>query len=489
MSTQQINNNQAASELANWIVENEHLKGTPEFEQVADGLRRAQTLNVEAKTIDYLTNQMPDPNYVENMKAKGREVIDGSVALTAEDLGLGPGQDEVRKQMAQDYYRERTGAFSDFLNNFGLNTLEVGSGLSQLALQGASKLGIPGAEDLYNDYTRSMSNYVKEGKAITTDSPVASFLGDISSDIALLISSPIGKKDKGKKLVRKMTESGVELGLLEGVKLQDEDGNRLNTAASALALGSLSRGAFEGVVSSFNAIRGKASEKISTELDKLSKQFDVRVSVGDLTQSKPYQLIENLLDRVPFFGTGDFARRQGESLKDAQARIINNYGVPEDEISNFLTKAIKRKYKKIKKINDANYDKVKGLMSGQTVTYKNTHEAVDNAINKLSTNKELDEIQTLITRLKKFLPEDFYGADQAGAFINAGGRGVYSKSFDDAFEQLKQIGNLRHDAYKQGNEILRQAYDDIYKGIQRDIDELATNVGGDAAEAYAKAIA
>ena len=440
MSTEQVNNRQAASELANWIVDNEHLKGTPQFQQVADGLRQAQSLQVEEKYTDLFSRQATD-----------------------------------------------TGAFSDFVTSFGLNTLEVGSGLSQLALQGASKLGIPGAEDLYNDFTREMSSYIAEEKKLTEDSPVASFAGDISSDIALLVASPIGKKEAPKKLYKKMLESGIELGLLEGVKLQDEDGNRLNTTAGAFTLGGLSRGAFEGVASAYNAIRGKGQERISTELDKLSKQFDVKTSVGDLTQSKPWQLTENLLDRVPFLGTGDFARKQGESLEQAANKIVNNYGIPEDEISNFLTGAVKKKYSKLKKISDANYDKVKKLMGGQGVSYNNTHEAVDAAINKLGANRELDEIQKLTTNLKKFLPKDYYGLDEAGNFINSGGRGVYAKSFDDAYEQLKQIGSLRHDAYKGNNEILRQVYDDIYKGIQRDIDELGTSLGGDAAEALNKA--
>ena len=241
----EIENKMAAVQLAEWINENEHLKGTQQYNDVASGLKESVALDVEEKYQDLFAKQAP----------------------------------------------EETGAFSDFSRAFGINALEVGAGLNQMALEGASKFGIPGADDLLKDYTGTMSEFTKQQKALTEDSPVASFFGDVLSDTALLVASPTGKADSAKSIYKKMVESGVELGALEGVKLVDEDGNRLSIAAGAAALGGLSRGALEGVIGGFNKIKGKASERISTELDELSKRFDVDVSVGDLTQSKPWQFL------------------------------------------------------------------------------------------------------------------------------------------------------------------------------------------------------
>jgi len=437
----EIENKMAAVQLAEWINENEHLKGTQQYNDVASGLKESVALDVEEKYQDLFAKQAP----------------------------------------------EETGAFSDFSRAFGINALEVGAGLNQMALEGASKFGIPGADDLLKDYTGTMSEFTKQQKALTEDSPVASFFGDVLSDTALLVASPTGKADSAKSIYKKMVESGVELGALEGVKLVDEDGNRLSIAAGAAALGGLSRGALEGVIGGFNKIKGKASERISTELDELSKRFDVDVSVGDLTQSKPWQLTENLLDRVPFIGTGDFARRQGESLEQAANKLIANYGVPEDEISNFLTGAVKNKYKKVKEVSDANYANVSKALGGKSVQYNNANEAAADLIEELRPNQNTPEIKKIMDEVKRFLPKDYFGEDEAGKLINRTGLGGYEKSFDDAFNQLKIYGKLRYQASKSGDENLREVYDTMAKAIQRDIDELADNVGGDAATALSKA--
>ena len=434
-------NKSAAVELADWINENEHLKGTDQYNLVADGLRDAVALDVEQKYVDLFAAQAP----------------------------------------------EESGAFSDFARSFGINTLEVGSGLNQLALEGAAKFKIPGAEDLLKRYTGTMSGLVRDQQSLTEDSPISSLAGDIVSDTAILLASPANRKDSAKRLYKKMVESGLELGVLEGVKLVDENGDRKDIATGSALIGALSRGAFEKLADSFNAIRGKASKEISQELDQLSKQFDTEVSVGDLTQSKAWQLTENLLDRVPYVGTGDFARRQGESLEKASQKIIDNYGIPDDEISNFLTGAVKNKYQKIKKINDQNYLKVQESFGDSVVNLRNANQEANDIINRLSPNINSPEVKTLINELETFLPKEYFGLDGAGNLINQKGLGKETKLFADAFEQRKIYSRLQFKANMSGDFLKADVYGKLGNAIQKDIDDLADNLGGDQAALYNKA--
>jgi len=436
-------NNQMVA-MSEWLIENEHLKGTSEFNQIGDGLK----------------------------------------ALAAEDVG-----NKYRNIFAEK--ADESGSAEDFATAFGVNALEVGAGMNQMALEGAVKLGIPGSDELLSDFTRTMTGLTGELQETTTDSPIASFIGDVGSDIAVVLTSPspVGKGEAAKGLAKKIIESGIEMGALEGVKLLDENGNRLSVAATAAAIGGLSRGAFDKLASSFNEIVGAKSSEVSKEIGDLADKFKVGVTVGELRQSRPVMAIENLLERLPFGGIGDFVQKQGESLQEASERLVKSFGRDEDEVGSFLQGKIKESFNKVRAVSDENYAKAGKAFKGEVVEFDEYNNALMLALDDISANADLKGMGSLVREIKRMLPEDALGVDEAGEFINKTGKGTRGKDYQNTYKQIKLLKKLKGSAIDKGDRVQSELYTDLINALDNDLDSLASTMGGQAKKLHDDALA
>lgn len=436
-------NNQMVA-MSEWLIENDHLKGTSEFNQIGDGLK----------------------------------------ALAAEDVG-----NKYRNIFTEK--ADESGSAEDFATAFGVNALEVGAGMNQMALEGAVKLGIPGSEELLSDFTKAMTGLTTEMKETTTDSPIASFVGDVGSDIAVVLTSPspVGKGEAAKGLAKKIIESGIEMGALEGVKLLDENGNRLSVAATAAAIGGLSRGAFDKLASSFNEIVGAKSSEVSKEIGDLADKFKVGVTVGELRQSRPVMAIENLLERLPFGGIGDFVQKQGESLQEASERLVKSFGRDEDEVGSFLQGKIKESFNKVRAVSDENYAKAGKAFKGEVVEFDEYNNALMLALDDISANADLKGMGSLVREIKRMLPEDALGVDEAGEFINKTGKGTRGKDYQNTYKQIKLLKKLKGSAIDKGDRVQSELYTDLINALDNDLDSLASTMGGQAKKLHDDALA
>ena len=436
-------NNQMVA-MSEWLIENEHLKGTSEFNQIGDGLK----------------------------------------ALAAEDVG-----NKYRNIFAEK--ADESGSAEDFATAFGVNALEVGAGMNQMALEGAVKLGIPGSDELLSDFTRTMTGLTGELQETTIDSPIASFVGDVGSDIAVVLTSPspVGKGEAAKGLAKKIIESGIEMGALEGVKLLDENGNRLSVAATAAAIGGLSRGAFDKLASSFNEIVGAKSSEVSKEIGDLADKFKVGVTVGELRQSRPVMAIENLLERLPFGGIGDFVQKQGESLQEASERLVKSFGRDEDEVGSFLQGKIKESFDKVRAKSDDNYSKAGEAFKGEVVEFDEYNNALMLALDDISANADLKGMGSLVREIKRMLPEDALGVDEAGEFINKIGKGTRGKDYQNTYKQIKLLKKLKGSAIDKGDRVQSELYTDLINALDNDLDSLASTMGGQAKALHDDALA
>ncbi len=437
-------NNQMEA-MATWLIDNEKaLMGTDQYNQVADGLK----------------------------------------SLAAEDVG------NKYRALFQEKADE-SGSAEDFATAFGVNALEVGAGMNQMALEGAVKLGIPGSEELLSDFTKTMTGLTGELKETTQDSPIASFAGDVGSDIAVVLASPspVGKQEAAKGLAKKIIESGIELGALEGVKLLDEDGNRLSVAATAATIGGLSRGAFEKLQSSFNGIIGARSSEISKEIGDLADKFKVGATVGELRQSRPIMAVENLLERLPFGGTGDFVQKQGESLQEASERLVKSIGRDEDEVGSFLQGKVKDRYNELRKQSDGNYSRAGEAFDGAIVQFDEYNETLLNKLFELERNSDIKGMGALVREVKRMLPREALGFDDAGKAINSMGKGRYGKDYNDTYESMKLLKKLRGSAIQKGDKIQSDLYRDLIQALEKDMDGLASALGGNAKKLHDDALA
>jgi len=420
-------------EMTDWIIENEHLKGTKDFGIVSDEVKRLSGNRVSQKYSDWFEDNIP----------------------------------------------EDQNAFESFASGFATNSLEVGAGLDQMALQAASKIGIPGAKELEQSFTETMGDVIQDRKD-TTGKGIAGFAGDVVSDVSLVITSPLkipalptslkAKADALKPIYRKMIESGIELGALEGVKLVDDEGNRLSIAAGSAALGALTRGGLEKVADGFNALRGQYSQEFSKELKDLANQFDLDgLTVGQLRNSPGFQKFENLLDNLPLFGIAGTTRRQSESLKAAADRLVLQFGVPEDDIGSFLQGKVLDNYKSVKKVSDENYKAVEKAFkqTDEPVEYTNFTNNAEGILSKFENNKEMDEVMALVSKVRKMLPDDIEG-----------GLGKREKSFEDAWAQLRILKKSKDRAIAEGDKNSADVYTGLVKGLEKDIQNLADNIGG-----------
>lgn len=436
-------NNQMVA-MSEWLIDNEKaLKGTDQYNQVASGLK----------------------------------------TLAAEDVG-----NKYRALFTEK--ADESGSAEDFATAFGVNALEVGAGMNQMALEGAAKLGIPGSEELLSDFTKTMTGLTGELKETTQDSPIASFAGDVGSDIAIVLTSPspVGKQEAAKGLARKIIESGIELGALEGAKLLDENGNRLSVAATAATIGGLSRGAFDKLQSSFNGIIGARASEVSKEIGELADKFKVGATVGELRQSRPIMAIENLLERLPFGGTGDFVQKQGESLQEASERLVKSIGRDEDDVGSFLQGKVKESYDALRKQSDENYSLAGKAFGDEQVEFSNYNEALLNKLGELSSNADLKGMGALVREVQRMLPEDALGFNEAGKAINSIGRGTYAKSYDDTYTSMKLLKRLRGAAIQKGDKIQSDMYGDLIQALERDVDGLASDLGGNAKQLHDDAL-
>lgn len=225
-----------------------------------------------------------------------------------------------------------------------LNVLPGGGALGML-----SNLVPKGSADEFTKQAEEERALYEQGLGDSTAAGIGRFVGNVAPTLLV----PGGAA--GGALMRAGT-AGASGAAIGGAGFVPEGGSRLEQAA----LGGLMGGAGSLAMSGL----GKGMEKLSqlnrpvSEIEQLSKQFDVPVTMGEVSRSPSLQALETQLERVPGVGIRGFREGQSNSLKAAAEKLRGQFDTGSDDVGVTLQRSLGKSFENARKKATKLYDVV-----------------------------------------------------------------------------------------------------------------------------------
>lgn len=467
-------------ELGLWIVQNEDLKGTADFNTVAEEFAR----------LDQIANE-------------AQQVVDEDEQLKQNLINSQPYQ-KVFGPLREASPSE-SGTMQDFALSAAGGALEVGSGLNQILLGGAEAIGIPGAKGLKEDFTEFAGQAFDEIDRRTSDSPIAGVVGDIGGKILPLAFSPIKTQPSllpqmnvsmqgtlQLKNAGNLVKNAAEFAALEASLFKNpEDRSRADAALAGGATGALVTTLLSGAGVLGRAVSKSDAAKATTQrLDDLSKEFKVPLTLGEVRDSRGLQWLESVLDYAPVMGLGKFRNEQLVSLKDAANRMVQSIGGVVDDVGETLDRSLRAVLAGNKKASKKEYDAVRNAMGDDIVPMTNTARVSSETNASLQVNKDLLGANPAEAGVKR-IDEATNPAPIKSEIIDRLGRQIEvaavpaQKTWGQLRELRTDIGNKLTKAIKgvqtgSADFTEVQALTNIKKAIEADLEAAVLAKGGDA---------
>lgn len=205
-----------------------------------------------------------------------------------------------------------------------------------------------------------------------------------------------------------------------------EGESRLKNTALGAAGGAGGSAALSGVS---RTARGLTASRAGNEAGRLSDEFDVPLTVGELRGSENLRKLETQLERVPLAGTGGFRKRQAESLAAAADRLVRKYDDGVDDVGEALQGSLQRVLNKNKGEASKKFDEVSRLAQNadNPVVFTNTQRAA----RELLAN-EVEELPsgaaTLAREFLELKPRDFEAARKLRSRISGEARRIQKQA-------------------------------------------------------------
>lgn len=471
--------------LGTYIVENQDQAGSEDFDAVAKEYRRLESV-YENQQSSAQTAQTSQPSQ-ELIPFDGETMAPDSREMTPEETQQVL-QQSFSPQAIQQGVQERTGAGADFARSFGVGAQKFGAGVTQLALEGAEAVGVPGADVARQEFTDDWQNYFDQEEFKGTDSPLASTLGDVGGQIVPLFLSPI---KTGPNLIPKVLKNAGEFAALESMLFKDEGESRLMDATEGAGVAALVTTLFHGAGKTVNAVtRSKAAKQVSEEMKNLSKQLKVPLTVGQLKDSRPIKMVEGVLNQIPIVGTMGFAQKQFLAFEEAAERMVKQIGGEVDSVGKALNDSLKRVLKKNKETVDAKYNKVQQAVGDGPQALDNINAEAKKISNNLKVNIDFlgqqSQQQTAQRAVKASTPEKVMSqiVDRLGNQIQLGVN-TKTKTYAELRALRTEYGRMASKAVeglKNGQSTLSEvkALIGLRKAVEKDLEVAARNAGSGA---------
>lgn len=297
-----------------------------------------------------------------------------------------------------------SGAVADLLRSAATGAVvNVGGGLNQMLLQGAEKVGLVDQETVDN-FSGVMRDIKKESQRRSSDSPVASFVGEIGGEMLADPKKSIVKQTD--KLVTKIGKEFVEQGAIEGAKLTDEGESRLGQAATGGAAGGITRGITSGAGYVGREIIGESVKDFSVEMKRLAQDKSIPLTVGELRNSPTLQKIEGFLDKVPLFGTGSFRQKQLDAFEQTAKEMKIRIGGKVDDVGETITQSLRRRKTIVKREAGKLFDEVEKTIEkngGGMVEMTSTQKAANDLLELAKQNEDVLPEPDDIVFVKRFI--------------------------------------------------------------------------------------
>lgn len=297
-------------------------------------------------------------------------------------------QQTMREGRKESISRERQKQFKSLS---GADRFSVGAGASVLDIYNSVKQAVGGDT---KDYEETKKIY-KE----SSEGDLASGLGELAGSMAMTAPFPAFTGAKlATKVASPLIKTAIKLGTgaLTGAgtgatEFVDDDETRATNAAFGALFGAGGTGA--GLLikkvgtKGYNALKEKYKTADIQELMKLSKQYDIPISYGDITGKG--QNTEKALRDVPIVGMGRHFDVGTEKTKAVLENIDNSI---DKDWSDRLQQSLKSKLSEAKAEAKINYDQVEKLSGGARVVPQKTIDKIDEKLasfkdNFFSTNK------------------------------------------------------------------------------------------------------
>jgi hypothetical protein len=257
-------------------------------------------------------------------------------------VGAGRGFKDVGEGVVQAGLQAGEATQNNPMLRSALNAFPGGGALSLL-----SNLVPKGAADKFTQNAQEERALYNQGLGDSTAASAGRFAGNVLPSLVV----PGGVA--GNALTRAGTAglAGVATG---GLGFVPEDGSRLEQAALGGLFGAGGSAAMSGV--------GAGLEKLSqlrkpiSEIEQLSKQFDVPVTMGEASSSPSLQALETQLERVPGVGIRGFREGQSQALKTAAEKLRGQFDTGGDDVGVTLQKSLGKSFDTARKKATKLYD-------------------------------------------------------------------------------------------------------------------------------------
>lgn len=361
------------------------------------------------------------------------------------------------------------GTGEKFLVGAGRGLTDIGQGVKQLALQAGNKIGLVNDQTV-QDYQKQTDDELRLYNKLG-DQSTAAKIGRITGNVAATAPVALIPGGAAPGILTRAASAATQGGVAAGLTYTPEGQSRTENVLEGAAIGGGVGGILAAGGKALNALRGAKSTERATELAKLSDEYNVPLTVGELRGDRLLK-IEQQLENVPFIGIRGDREKQANALKVAAGNVVNKYAPQtDDEVGSIIQKSLQKELKARKDEAGKLYDEVGALSEGKgPIATNNVNATVNNLLQKELQLPESVRNKAFIDEISSFANLDNLDFNSArvlrsrlGSEIRKAKKGTISGSVSD--EKVAALTKLK-------------------SALEADIEGFANAQGGDLLNTY-----
>ncbi|MES2662243.1 MAG: hypothetical protein V4629_02975 [Pseudomonadota bacterium] len=293
-------------------------------------------------------------------------------------------------------------SIGNFARGVGQGGRQLFQGIKQAGLEAGEAVGIADKDTVQN-YTKDVKQQRQDFEESPAGQSFAGSAGKFVGEVGPTLLVPGGVVGG---IAKRIGTSALAGGAIGATQFKHEDDSRLSNAVKGAAFSGATTGALATAGKALKGVRGSSPEVMerSTKMNKLSKEYDIPVTVGEQRGSVVAGRTETQLERVPVLGIGKFREGQANKARAAAERQLAKFD--NDEFEDFgkeIQSSLGRVLKTRKDEASKKYDALDRLVkdSGDTPFKTNIAAVADEQLTKLNELDPLGSDTQVISLLQK----------------------------------------------------------------------------------------
>lgn len=281
----------------------------------------------------------------------------------------------IGKKKLTEQANEEAGFFGRMNIGAGRGLKDVGEGVVQAGLEAGEQIqGLPsaaraamnvlpggmalnllsglvpeGASDQFTQSAQSERDLYQQGLGDSGAAGFGRFVGNVAP--TLLVPGGVAGN-----VLQKAGTAGLAGAGVGAIGFVPEGGSRLENTALGGLFGSGASTVLSGLGKGMTAL--KSIRKPVSEIEQLSKQFDVPVTMGEVSNSPALRALETQLERAPGVGIRGFREGQSTALKTAAEKLKGQFDAGADDVGTTLQRSLSKSFESARKKATKLYDVV-----------------------------------------------------------------------------------------------------------------------------------